>query len=98
MNEIVPKFTTQEQRQIENFYNKPNSHHFDTHNYVNPTKETFLRCPSPLCHHNIINTTNITKHVNKHCFISHKQTPLIYEYKENDKWIEIEYQPNTPSS
>ena len=98
MHQIVPNFTTNEQRRTQIYYNNnPQYHHFHTHNYVNPTKETFYRCPSPLCHHGIINTTNISKHVKAHCSLFHKQTPLIYEYKENNEWIEIEYKPSTPT-
>ena len=89
--------TTQEQRQMQTYYQEPNHHHSKTHNYANPSKHTILRCPSPLCNYNIINTTNITKHVYTHCFLFHKQTPLIYEYRDNHDWIQIEYQPNIPS-
>ena len=97
MHQIVPNFTAKEQLQTKMYYDdNPAFHHFNTHNYVNPTKETFYRCPSTLCHHDIINSTNIIKHVNSHCSIFHKQTPLIYEYEENNEWIEIEYKPNTP--
>ena len=88
--------TTQEQRQMQTYYQEPNHHHSKTHNYANPSKQTILRCPSPLCNYNIINTTNITKHVYTHCFLFHKQTPLTYEYKKNHDWIQIEYQPKIP--
>ena len=89
-------FTTQEQRRMETYYQDPNHHHSKTHDYANPTKDTMLRCPSPLCHYSIINTTNISKHVYTHCFLFHRQTPLIYEYQDNIDWIQIEYQPNMP--
>ena len=96
MHQIVPNFTTQEEYQTKLYYDTDHTyHHFNTHNYVNPTKETLYRCPSPLCHHDIINTTNIRKHVNSHCSIFHKQTPLIYEYEENNELVKIEYKPNT---
>ena len=88
--------TTQEQRQMQTYYQEPNHHHSKTHNYANPSKQTILRCPSPLCNYNIINTTNITKHVYTHCLLFHKQTPLTYEYKKNHHWIQIEYQPKIP--
>ena len=93
MHETTPQFTTKEQEKMEHFYQESHTHHFDTHDYVNPTKQTFLRCPSPLCHYNIINTTNINKHIHKHCSLFHHQTPLIYEYQDNNEWIQIEYQP-----
>ena len=89
-------FTTQEQRRMETYYQDPNQHHSKTHDYANPTKDTMLRCPSPLCHYSIINATNISKHVYTHCFLFHRQTPLIYEYRDNLDWIQIEYQPNMP--
>ena len=89
--------TTQEQRQMQTYYQEPNHHHSKTHNYANPSKQTILRCPSPLCNYNIINTTNITKHVYTHCLLFHKQTPLTYEYKKNHNWIQIEYQPKIPA-
>lgn len=82
MNKTSLFLTTQEQRQMQTYYQEPNHHHSKTHNYANPSKHTILRCPSPLCYYNIINTTNITKHVYTHCFLFHKQTPLTYEYKK----------------
>ena len=98
MHQILPTFTTQEQLLTKTYYSSnPKFHHFNTHNYVDPTKETIYRCPSPLCFHSIINATNIDSHVKAHCSYFHRQTPLIYEYKENDEWIEIEYKPMTPT-
>ena len=92
----TPILLTKEEEQRMRHYYQTDLHvnHTKKHDYANPCKPKFFRCPTPICNYHIINSYNTENHLREHCNQFHTQNRITYDIQYNNQTYYYEYNPD----